>query len=203
MYVPPYYALDESTAWARAREVGAGFLVVATAAGPRSVFAPVLFDEGARTLRGHVARGNSWWSDAANGDEVLALFHAADAYVSPLLYPTRAEKAAVPTWDYVLVEVRGRLAVRDDRAFVDGVVRDLTDLHERSLPEPWSVDDAPPAYVDKLLGAIVGFEIAVTEVHGAAKLNQTRPVEDRASVREAFARGSDRERAVAREMDGA
>ncbi len=144
MYVPAHFALEETEVWQVVRSVASGFLVVATAQGPRSVFAPVVVDQASRTLRGHVARGNSWWSAARDGDRVLALIRSADGYVLPSLYPSKSrDPAVVPTWNYVVCELSGTVRLHDDAEWVDAVVRDLTETFESRRRDPWSVDDAP------------------------------------------------------------
>jgi transcriptional regulator len=201
VYVPPRYKVSEDAAWALVDAAGAGFLVVTTSVGARSVFAPVLATDDRTTLLAHVARGNPLWSDAASGDEVLALFKAADAYVSPTWYPGRHDDPRVaPTWDYDVVEVRGRVTVRDDVEFTERVVRSLTDRHEHGRVGAWRVEDAPREFVDALLRGIVGLEIEVVAITGAAKLSQTKDESDRAFVRGRLAAGSERERAVAVRM---
>ena len=49
-------------------------------------------------------------------------------------------------------------------------------------PQPWAVSDAPPDYIEKQLGAIVGIEIPVTRLIGKAKASQNRSAEDQAGV---------------------
>jgi transcriptional regulator len=44
------------------------------------------------------------------------------------------------------------------------------------------VDDAPPDYIDKLLRAIVGIELAVERWEGLWKVSQNRTDTDRAGV---------------------
>ena len=80
----------------------------------------------------------------------------------------------VPTWNYITVHVHGRLVIHDDPAWVEANVRRLSDHHEASRPEPWSVDDAPPPYVEGQLRAIVGVEILIDRVEGKWKLSQNR-----------------------------
>jgi transcriptional regulator len=202
VYTAPYFSLSEPAAWEQARQIGAATAVVATTLGLRSVHVPVTVDEAARTVRGHVARANKWWRDAATGDEVVAVFHAASAYVSPTLYPSRlADPGVVPTLDYVAVEARGIVTIVDDPTWLDGLVRELTDRFESARGSHWSVDDAPAAHVQSRLRAIVGFEVSVAELTGVAKLSQNRPVEDRANVHREFADGSPSERMIARSMD--
>ncbi|EQD57809.1 Negative transcriptional regulator, partial [mine drainage metagenome] len=69
--------------------------------------------DGAQRLSGHVARGNELAQ--ADGADVLLLFHGPQGYVSPNWYPSKhVSGREVPTWNYAVVEVRGRLRVIDD-----------------------------------------------------------------------------------------
>jgi transcriptional regulator len=40
------------------------------------------------------------------------------------------------------------------------------------------VSDAPPDYIDVMLGAIVGIELQVTSIQAKRKLSQNRPEDD-------------------------
>ncbi len=195
MYTPAHFALPEDEAWRILGETGAGFFVRATPTGLRSVFVPFLVHEGA--LATHVARGNDWWRDASPDEEVLVVVSAASAYVSPRYYPSRlADPRVVPTWNYVAVEVLGRLRVHEDPAWLAGQIRRQTARFE-APGEPWRVEDAPADYIERQIGAIVGVSVAVTSITGKAKLSQNRPDEDRRSVRAHLAAGSPEERRVA------
>lgn len=66
------------------------------------------------------------------------------------------------------------------------IVGELTAAMESSREEPWAVDDAPAAYVDKLLRAITGIEITIERIEGKWKVSQNRPEADRLSVGEAL-----------------
>lgn len=67
------------------------------------------------------------------------------------------------------------------------IVRKLTEVFEKDRPDPWSVDDAPADFLNTMARAIVGLEIAVTEIEGKAKQSQNRSAEDRAGVEAALA----------------
>ena len=84
----------------------------------------------------------------------------------------------VPTWNYVTAHVYGDLVIHDDPAWLDNLVRRLTTKHESQRPAPWSVDDAPAAYVAGQLRAIVGLELRITRIEAKAKLSQNRPTAD-------------------------
>lgn len=131
------------------------------------------------TLRAHVARANPVWQDVANGDEVLVIFRAGDAYISPTWYPSKHEAhRQVPTWNYIVVHAYGRITVHDDEKYVRGVVARLTRTHEASEQQPWKMGDAPSDYIDTLLKSIVGLEIEITRLIGKSKLGQNKEIRD-------------------------
>jgi transcriptional regulator len=139
------------------------------------------------TLQGHVARANPLSRSAANGAEVLVVFHGADAYVSPSSYPSKqTDGKVVPTWNYAVVHVRGTIRFIDDEAWLHALVSRLTGCFEHDRPGPWAVSDAPAEYVRAMLRAIVGFEIEIAELVGKFKASQNRSAEDRGGVRQAL-----------------
>ncbi|MFL9944587.1 FMN-binding negative transcriptional regulator [Paraburkholderia agricolaris] len=130
-------------------------------------------------LHAHVARANPVWQDVANGDEVLVVFRAGDAYISPSWYPGKHEfHKQVPTWNYRVVHAYGRISIHDDERYVRGVVGRLTRTHEASQPKPWKMTDSPADYIDAMLKAIVGVEIEITRLVGKIKLGQNKDVRD-------------------------
>jgi transcriptional regulator len=134
-------------------------------------------------LRGHVARGNPLWREAAAGAEVLAIFHGPQAYITPSWYPAKKETGkVVPTWNYVVVHAHGTLRVVDDPAWLRTQLEALTAHNEASFAEPWQVADAPDDYIEKMIGAVVGIEITITRLAGKWKLSQNHPHSNRAGV---------------------
>ena len=130
-------------------------------------------------LRTHVARANPVWQQIASGDEMLVVFRAADAYISPNWYPTKYEThKEVPTWNYVVVHAHGRAQIRDDVRYLRGLVGHLVKTQEASQPVPWKMADSPQAFIDEELKAIVGIDVEVTRLIGKAKLGQNRELRD-------------------------
>jgi transcriptional regulator len=133
-------------------------------------------------LQGHVARANPLWQ-SSSGTEVLAIFHGPQAYVTPAWYPTKREHGkAVPTWNYVVVQARGRLRAINDPAWLRQQLETLVAQHEAGLADPWRVADAPPDYIDTMLTAIVGIEIVINDLKGKWKISQNQPEANRAGV---------------------
>jgi len=155
------------------------------------------------TLHAHVARANPLWQDLKDGDDVLVIFRAGDAYISPSWYPSKAElHRQVPTWNYVVAHAHGRVRIRDDERYVRGMVARLTRTHEAPLPAPWKMSDAPAEFVDGLLRAIVGIEIEIMRLQGKRKLSQNKDERDLRGAGQALAArgGNSAAEAVARAM---
>jgi len=133
-------------------------------------------------LQGHVARANPVWRQAADS-EVLVVFHGPQAYVTPSWYATKhADGKAVPTWNYVVVHARGRLRAIDEPAWLLANLEALVARHEAGFADPWQISDAPPDYIDRMLAAIVGIEIEITDLKGKWKTSQNQPAINRAGV---------------------
>lgn len=164
-----------------------GVLVTFGSQGLDANHLPFELDAAAGILRAHVARKNPVWQQVAQGDEVLLVFRADEAYISPSWYPSKHETGRqVPTWNYRVVHVHGRITVHDDEKYVRGVVARLTRRHEAGQPVPWKMGDAPAAYIDEELKAIVGIEIAITRMVGKFKLSQKEEVRDRVGAGQAL-----------------
>ncbi|MBV6289339.1 FMN-binding negative transcriptional regulator [Pseudomonas aegrilactucae] len=130
-------------------------------------------------LQAHVSRANPVWRELSDGDEVLVVFRAAAAYISPTWYPSKHEThQQVPTWNYQVVHAYGKVSLHDDERYVRGLVAQLTRTHEASQPEPWKMTDAPRDYISDMLKAIVGVEIQITRLVGKFKLGQNKDARD-------------------------
>ncbi len=201
MYVPSRFTVEEAEAWEIVDRAGAGILVTGSTERLNSVVTPVRPSASRTAMTAHLARANPFWRGIAQGQEILAVFLAASAYVSPAHYPSAAEApGVVPTWNYVAAEVRGRVHVVEDRDWLLAEVSALTERFESRRDVPWRLDQSDPAYVERLLGAIVGLEIEVTAITGVTKLSQNRPDVDRDRVAAALAEGDLPAREVARWM---
>ncbi len=191
MYIPAHFAADGAAVRELLARHGAADLITLTSDGLLATMLPFAYDPAAGehgTLYGHVARNNDQWRKPALG-ESLAIVRGPDAYVSPSWYAAKAEHGrVVPTWNYTTAHVYGRLVVHDDPVWVEDVVRRLTAKHEAARLAapgqrmPWSVDDAPRAFIEGQLRAIVGLELQITRIEAKAKLSQNRPVADVAGV---------------------
>ena len=149
---------------------------------------PFLLDANGRTLRAHMARANPQWRTFSPEREVLVIFQGPHHYVSPAWYTSHP---SVPTWNYAVVHAQGRPTLIEGRERLAALVRELVMHHEAASSELWKMN-LPADYQDRMLSAIVGFEIAITRLEGKFKLSQNRPSADRPLVIEELERlGSD------------
>lgn len=174
--LPELHAAIESIAFAS--------LISTTADGLQVSHIPLLLapEEGPYgTLYGHVARVNA--HAGCNGTRSLAIFLGPHAYISAGWYPGKQTHGKeVPTWNYLAVHAHGTLATFDDPAALRELLRKLTDRHERAMPAPWRVDDAPVDFIDRNLEAITGLRLPIDRLEGKWKLSQNRTDADRAGV---------------------
>ena len=181
MYIPEPFALDATNTAHFLTTVIAGDLVTATDDGLVATFLPLLLDRDRGqngSLLGHLARKNTQWKGPVHG-EALVIAHGPDAYISPSWYPSKAEHGrVVPTWNYSAAQVHGNLVIHDDEAWLDQLVRRLTERHESGRAHPWSVDDAPATYIAGQLRAIVGVELEISRVEVQVKMSQNRQAAD-------------------------
>ncbi|SDD53402.1 FMN-binding negative transcriptional regulator [Aquimonas voraii] len=182
MYTPAAFQLDEPAALALIDAHPLATLVCSDAEGSEVNLLPLL-RVGGSALIGHIARANPLWQRFAEGARALAVFHGAQGYVHPGWYPAKREHGkVVPTWNYEAVVVHGRIRWQHDAATLLSRVEALTRHMEAPRTEPWQVSDAPPAYTEALLRAIVGLHIDIERIEAKAKLSQNHPAANREGV---------------------
>ncbi len=124
-------------------------------------------------IYGHMAKANPQWQHFSQDREVLAIFQGPHAYISPTNY----QNPIVPTWNYATVHLYGTAKVIGEESKLREIIESLSDKYEKHQASPWI-----PKYPDKLLDAIVGFELTIKRVEAKSKLSQNRPVEDRQTI---------------------
>jgi len=168
-------------------EIGFGMIFAQTPDGPRVAHTPLLSNrDGA--VQFHLARGNSL-TQHLNGLTAVAVINGPDGYVSPRWY---ADPAQVPTWNYVALELEGRVR-RIDADSLLALVTALSERHEERIRdgEPWTMAKLPPEKLRGLLAGIVGFELEVQAWRPTFKLSQNKPAEELRRVADALeAQGS-------------
>ena len=132
------------------------------------------------TLIGHVSRANPVWRELDSASHCVVMFQGPQAYITPGWYPGKVEHGeVVPTWNYVVAHAHGVARAVVDRAWIFDMLKRLTERHEAPRAVPWSVTDAPAAFMDRMMRAVVGIEIPIDRLEGKLKASQDEAVPDR------------------------
>lgn len=186
MYEPPLHK-NENLAELHAliQERVFGLLISNGAEGLIANSVPFVLDAAASklgALKVHLARANPQWRDLQEQPEALVVFQGRDHYITPSWYATKWETGkVVPTWNYAMVQAKGRAKVMDD-AWLARQIEELTQTLEGRRDQPWAVGDAPADFIAMQRRAIVGIEIEIRDIKGKWKVSQNRPAADRAGV---------------------
>jgi transcriptional regulator len=187
MYIPGPYQVNESGRLASfLRRHSFATLITHDGMAPFASHLPMLLQEGGEhgMLLSHMARANPQWKHFASGAEVLVIFHGPHGYVSPSWYETTP---AVPTWNYAVVHAYGVPTVFSDHSKVSSLLDETVSFYESALDQPWS-GELPAEFRDRLMNAIVAFEIPISRLEGKFKLSQNRPSADAEGVIQALSR---------------
>jgi transcriptional regulator len=150
-------------------------------------------EDGALSIMGHMSRANPQWKSFGD-QEVLLIFQGAHTYISPRWY----NHVNVPTWNYMMAHVYGRVRMVEEEELYSLLSR-LVTLHERGTG--YTMEGLPGDFVKKEIKGTAGFEVTVTRLDAGYKLSQNRDDESYASIlRELEARGDENSAGVAQGM---
>lgn len=199
MYTPRHFASEDLIELDRlAREHPFATLVTVADGAPFVSQLPLLYRRQGNEvlLRGHWSRANPQWR---HEPQATMLFNGPQAYVSPSWYPDKESAARVPTWNYVVAELVGRLEIFEDEAGLASIVSDLSDRYEVEAGSDWRFESGREDLRKQLRG-IVGFVFRPERIQIKLKLGQNHPAANRIAVADALARGDHNQRAIAQRM---
>lgn len=139
---------------------------------PVATHIPFLVEEreGQLFLLGHIMRKTDHHKAFEQNSEALVIFNGPHSYISASWY---SNPQTASTWNYITVHARGTLRFVDEGALLNILTR-TTALFENNPGSPALVEKMPEDYVSSLSKAIVGFEIAITQLDNLFKLSQNR-----------------------------
>jgi transcriptional regulator len=193
MYIPEHFRIrhsEDAITFMRANPFA--ILISAIEDGPYATHLPLFVDSGGDSagekllLRGHVAKANPHWHYLEQNPQCLTIFHGPHAYVSPSNYVARE---SVPTWNYAAVHVYGQARIFSVERDLQHMLEELMQTFEPSYRDQW--ESLRPAFREKMLRNIVGFEITSTKIEGKFKLSQNRPRQDQSNVIHSLAGSED------------
>ncbi len=184
MYIPARHHFNDSSALhALIEQHALGAWVCHGAGGLIANHVPFLLDRSRGpwgTLLAHVARANPVWQGLGPATPSVVMFQGPQAYITPGWYPSKTEHGKVaPTWNFVVAHAHGIARVVEERDALRSMLQRLTAVHEACRPAPWGMGDAPAAFVDRLMRAIVCIEMPIDRLEGKLKASQDEALQDR------------------------
>lgn len=147
-------------------------------------------------LTGHLMKNTDHHKAFEKNDHVLVVFTGPHCYVSASWY---TNQQAASTWNYMTVHAKGKIRFTD-AAGTYQAIKHITDKYE-GTDTAAAFDKLPEAYVQKLIGAIVGIEIEVAALDNVFKLSQNQDRESQQRIIEQLNKcGDDNSTAIAKEI---
>jgi len=137
---------------------------------------PVFIEErnGKLYLSGHIMKSTDHHKAFEKNPSVLCVFAGHHTYVSATWYSNPHQAS---TWNYMSVHVQGQLRFLNEGQLID--VLKKTSLHFENGDKNSSTvfDNLPEDYCNRLMKAIVAFEVEVEKIDNVFKLSQNRDEE--------------------------
>lgn len=174
MYIPTAFVLtDDKLIDAFVQRHSFGLIISAQPDGEVMTTAlPLIWDRGGMRLEGHLARANPHAKLLTSHSLISALFSGPHAYVSPRWYKNEPN---VPTWNYVMIKMVGRIQLYDDPVAAEDAMARLSHIYEG---DSWRFKDLPDQYRAGMLKGIYPFRIQIERIEAKAKMSQNRKPED-------------------------
>lgn len=133
---------------------------------------PVFIDEREDNLflSGHIMKNTDHHKAFVQNNNVLVVFTGAHTYISASWY---ADRQQASTWNYQSVHAKGPLVFKDEQALI-AILKRTTNHFENNPHSGANFDDIPTEYVQRMVNAIVAFEIEVQHIDHVFKLSQNK-----------------------------
>jgi transcriptional regulator len=150
---------------------------------PVATQVPVFIEQesGRRILSGHIMKNTDHHKAFLSNPNVLVVFTGHHTYVSATWY---SDPHQASTWNYMSVHAKGLIKFLDDRALVDVLRKTTLHFEEHNKQSSTVFDNLPEDYRQKLMKAIVAFEIEVKELNNVFKLSQNRDPKSYENIKE-------------------
>ena len=166
---------------------------------PVATQVPVLLDEynGRAVLSGHFMRNTDHHNAFSSNPNVLVLFTGPHCYVSASWY---SNPSTASTWNYMSVHVKGQMRFLDEQGLIDILKKTTLHFENNNHSSPTVFDNLPDDYRNRLMKAIVAFEVEVEDIDNVFKLSQNRDKESYHNIINQLSTGDADAKTIAEEM---
>jgi len=179
MYPPPHHQVNDRSKMIEViKQYPLSMIVSFIDGDPQISHIPLIYNDDSSKLVGHMDGNNPQVESLQNGNEVKLVFKGPDTYISPSIYSTDQ----LPTWNYIIVHLKGTISVIDDPKTIKRSMVDMTRFLE-APDHKYSLDIDDPM-MDRFMQYIHTFEIEITHWEGKFKLSQDKIQEDQYRAKE-------------------
>ena len=137
---------------------------------------PLLLEErnGELFIQGHIMRNTDHHKAFKANPNALAVFTGPHCYVSASWYTTPNVGS---TWNYMSVHIAGNVRFMEEDELIAFMKKLTLEFEDHNTQSPTFYDNLSKSYLDKMMQAIVGFEIRIDQIEHVFKLSQNRDEE--------------------------
>ena len=167
---------------------------------PVATQVPVFMEEkeGRKILSGHIMRNTDHHKALLQNENALVVFTGRHVYVSARWY---SNPHLASTWNYMSVHASGPIRFLDDAGLEEVLRKTTLHFEDYNHQSPTVFDNLDPEFKQKVIKAIVAFEIEVTHLDTAFKLSQDRDEESYLSIMQELRKQGEDGREIADEME--
>lgn len=200
MYLPKHFSEEDRKAIeALVREHP--FAMVLSFPGTEPVFVnhlPIIFEGEGEAMIGHMAKRNSQWQHFQKDPRATLIFRGPHTYITPTWYRSGRD---VPTWNYAVVEMQGRMTLLEGFDDQIEVLKKLSLEFEGKKEGAWEFELPEDLNNPNLLtNAIISFRFVPEKIEAKFKLSQNRNQADREGVLAGLAERGDENSAAIRRL---
>ena len=167
---------------------------------PVATQVPVFLEEtdGRKIVRGHIMKNTDHHKAFLHNKNVLVIFTGHHTYVSATWYSNPHQAS---TWNYMSVHAKGIIRFLDDTSLEEVLRKTSLHFENHNQQSATIFDNLPSAYKQKLMKAIVAFEIEVKEMNHVFKLSQDRDAKSYHNIKERLREQGKDGQVIAAEME--
>lgn len=167
---------------------------------PVATQVPIFIEDkdGKQVMRGHIMKNTDHHKAFLHNENVLVVFTGKHTYVSGTWY---SNPYTASTWNYMSVHLKGIIRFLDDSALEDILRMTTLYFEDQNEQSPTVFDNLPVEFKQRVMGAIVAFEIEIKEMDTIFKLSQDRDAESYQNIINKLKEQDEDGRVIAAEME--
>lgn len=167
---------------------------------PVATQVPVFIEQesGKQLLRGHIMKNTDHHKAFLINPNVLVVFSGDHTYVSATWYN---DPHMASTWNYMSVHAKGTIRFLDDEALAEVLRKTTLHFENYNKQSTTYFDNLPKEFKQKVMPAIVAFEIEVCELDNVFKLSQDRDAASYENIKKELSQKGLNAHTIANEME--